>query len=222
MTENDKVDKSDFIQQAIDYGRRYAITRKGASPEYLLPVKFLDGNTDYEAFAPRENIRIKSQGGQNFVHGGISLQEMVVPVIEYQHLRSSSKQYQRNRERIDTKPVKIAILSASRKVSNMIFSLDFYQTEEVGANREAATYLLYFVDDSGKEISDKAKIIADKTDSDNQKRIFHITFHLKSQKYPRQDTYYLMIADENGLELPERIEFSIDIAFSVDGFDFFS
>ena len=222
LTENDKVDKSDFIQQTIDYGRRYAITRKGASPEYLLPVKFLDGNTDYEAFAPRENIRIKSQGGQNFVHGGISLQEMVVPVIEYQHLRSSSKQYQRNRERIDTKPVKIAILSASRKVSNMIFSLDFYQTEEVGANREAATYLLYFVDDSGKEISDKAKIIADKTDSDNQKRIFHITFHLKSQKYPRQDTYYLMIADENGLELPERIEFSIDIAFSVDGFDFFS
>ena len=33
-------------------------------------------------------------GGLNFVHGGISLQEMVVPVIDYHFLRNDSKEYE--------------------------------------------------------------------------------------------------------------------------------
>ena len=54
-------------------------------------MKFLDGKSDFDGFAPRESIRIKMNGGgMNFVHGGISLQEMVVPVIEYHYLRNDS------------------------------------------------------------------------------------------------------------------------------------
>lgn len=41
-------------------------------------------------------------------------------------------------------------------------------------------------------------------------------------KYNNTDSYYLNIADESGLQLPQREEFQIDIAFAVDGFDFFS
>ena len=106
-----------------------------------MPVKFLDGNTEFEGFTPRESIRIKmSGGGMNFVHGGISLQEMVVPVIEYHYLRNDSMEYKRNRKKYDTKPVTVNLLSANRKISNMIFSLNFYQKDAVSANREAATY----------------------------------------------------------------------------------
>ena len=76
----------------------------------------------------------------NFVHGGISLQEMVVPLIDLHYLRSNTKAYQNNRDRYDTKPVELALLSSARKVSNMIFSLDFYQKDPVGGNRTAATY----------------------------------------------------------------------------------
>lgn len=55
-------------------------------------MKFVDEKSGFAAFAPRENVRIKmSGGGLNFVHGGISLQEMVVPVIDYQFLRNASK-----------------------------------------------------------------------------------------------------------------------------------
>lgn len=125
----------------MEIDRRYLITKKGAKPDYLLPVRFMDGQTEYDAFAPRENVRIKKKGGGlNFVHGGISLQEMVVPVLEFQFLRNAYKMYQRNKDKIDTKPVTISLLSASRKISNMIFSLNFYQKEAVGGNREAATY----------------------------------------------------------------------------------
>ena len=221
LAEDDKVDKTTESDQDVEIGRRYAIMQKGAQPEYLLPVKFLRGDSVYDAFAPRENIRIKMKGGGlNFVHGGISLQEMVVPVIEYHFLRNQSKEYKRNKSKYDTKPVELGLLSANRKISNMIFSLNFWQKDAVGGNREAATYQLYFTDRSGKQISDVQKIIADKTSENGQERTFRCGFNLKQLKFSNTETYYLVIADENGLQM-QREEFQIDIAFAVDDFNFF-
>ncbi|MGX8700532.1 BREX-1 system phosphatase PglZ type A [Caproiciproducens sp.] len=222
LAEDGKVDKTSFNQQDVEYGRRYAIMQKGTKPDYLLPVKFLDGNTGFEAFAPRESVRIKMNGGGlNFVHGGISLQEMVVPVIDYHFLRNDNKAYQRNREKYDTRPVTVSLLSASRKISNMIFSLNFYQKEAVRDNRVAATYLLYFTDVSGKPVSDTTKIIADKASDNTQERTFRCSFNLKPLKYNNRDSYYLVIADKTGLQMPQREEFQIDIAFAVDDYNFF-
>ena len=220
LKEDDKLDKSGFINRIVEYGRRFAIMMKGENPEYLQKVKFLDDATEYDAFSPMGNVRIKMNGGGlNFVHGGTSLQEMVVPVIEYHYLRNNSKEYQRNKHKYDTKPVELGLLSATHKVSNMIFSLNFYQ-KEPGDNREAATYQLYFADSSGKQISDIQKIIADKTSDNGQERTFRCSFNLKSLKYDSKEIYYLVIADENGFVV-SREEFQIDIAFAVDEFDFF-
>lgn len=221
LSEDAKVDKTAPSEQDVEIDRRYLITRKGAKPDFLLPVKFMDDG--YDAFAPRESVRIKKKGGGlNFVHGGISLQEMVVPVIEYHYLRNDSKAYQRNKAKYDTKPVEVSLLSASRKISNMIFSLNFYQKDAVSDNRSAANYLLYFVDSDGKQISDTAKIIADKTNENGQERVFRCSFNLKSLKYDNRASYFLVIADESGLQMPQKEEFQIDIAFAVDEFDFFS
>ena len=238
LTEDDKVGKNEFYdvdrenindlkkesaKRCVEYGRRYAIMQKGVQPNYLLPVKFLDGKSDFGGFAPRESIRIKMNGGgMNFVHGGISLQEMVVPVIEYHYLRNDSMEYKRNKQKYDTKPVTVNLLSANRKISNMIFSLNFYQKDAVGANREAATYQVYFTDENGRQISDVQKIIADKTSDNGAERTFRCQFNLKSLKYSNTATYYLVIADEQGLQMPQREPFQIDIAFAVDEFDFFS
>ena len=221
LSEDAKVDKTTPSEQDVEIDRRYLITRKGATPDYLLPVKFMDDR--YDAFAPRASVRIKKKGGGlNFVHGGISLQEMVVPIIEYHYLRNDSMAYQRNKAKYDTRPVEVGLLSANRKISNMIFSLNFYQKEAVGDNRSAANYLLYFVDSNGKQISDTAKIIADKTSVNGQERTFRCSFNLKSLKYDNRASYYLVIADETSLQMPQKEEFQIDIAFAVDEFDFFS
>ena len=223
LTEDDKVDKTSFNGMDVEYGRRYAIMQKGAQPNYLLPVKLLGGKTEFDGFTPRESIRIKMNGGgMNFVHGGISLQEMVVPVIEYHYLRNDSMEYKRNKQKYDTKPVTVNLLSANRKISNMIFSLNFYQKDAVSANREAATYQVYFTDENGKQISDVQKIIADKTNDNGAERTFRCQFNLKSLKYSNTANYYLVIADEQGLQMPQRELFQIDIAFAVDEFDFFS
>ena len=221
LTEDDKVDKTTESAQDVEVDRRYLITEKGASPQYLLPVKFLGGDTPYDAFAARENVRIKKKGGgSNYVHGGISLQEMVIPLIEYHFLRNQNSEYKKNRSKYDTKPVEIALLSANRKITNMIFSLNFYQKEPLSYNREKGTYQLYFVDSAGKAVSDTALIIADKTSENAQERIYRCSFNLKSQKYSSTESYYLRIADESGMVVGQE-EFQIDIAFAVDDFDFF-
>lgn len=222
LREDDKVDKSTTSDQDIEVSRRYVITKKGTVPEYLLPVKFLDGETEYAAFAPRGCIRIKMKGsGGNFVHGGISLQEMVVPLIDYRFLRNDSKEYKKNKAKYDMRPAEVSLLSSSRKISNMIFSLNFYQKEAVAANIRAATYQLYFTDSTGKQVSDEPRIIADKTEENAEERKFRMSFNLKSIKYDKTENYYLVIADEDGLAV-SREEFRIDIAFAVDEFDFFS
>ena len=102
----------------------------------------------------------------------------------------------------------------------MLFSLNFYQKQPVGGNREAATYQLYFTDSNGKVISDTVKLIADKTSDNEQERIIRNNFNLKSLKYSNTEKYYLVIADENGLQV-QREEFQIDIAFATEEFDFF-
>ena len=221
LTEDDKADKAGFKNRIVEYGRRYAIMMKDSKPEYLQFVKFLDGNTDYEAYAPKENVRIKMNGGGlNYVHGGISLQEMCVPLIEYHYLRNQSKEYQRNKSIYAPKSVEVSLLSATHKISNMIFSLNFYQKEAVGDNRAAAVYQVYFTDSNGKQISDIQKIIADKTSENGQERTFRCSFNLKSLKYDNKEIYYLVIADEQG-KIKAQEEFQIDIALAVDDFDFF-
>ena len=223
LKEDDKVNLESQNDQLVEVGRRYAIMHNSYQSDFLMPVKFIAGdNPHYSGWAPREAIRIKVKGGGlNFVHGGISLQEMVVPVIEYHFLRNQSKEYKKNKSKYDTKPVEISLLSASHKISNMIFSLNFYQKEAVAGNREAVTYQLYFMDSNGKTISDIQKIIADKTSDNSQERTFRCSFNLKSLKYSSTETYYLIITDENGLEV-QREEFQIDIAFAIDEFDFFN
>ena len=96
LSEDSKVDKTTVSTDDVEVDRRYLITRKGAKPDYLMSVNFAVGADEYDAFSPRESIRIKKKGGGlNFVHGGVSLQEMVVPVVEYHYLRNQSKAYQK-------------------------------------------------------------------------------------------------------------------------------
>lgn len=223
LQEEEKIDKGISSAQAVEVDSRYLITTPDAKPEHMLPIYFMHGKTDYSAFAPRENIRIKKQGGYtNYIHGGVSPQEMIVPVIYYHFLRNSNRGYREHPERYDTMPVSIQLVSSSRKISNMMFNLSFYQKEPVGDNRAAATYLLYFIDSEGQKISDEQKVIADKTDMNEQKRISRCVFNLKSMEYRSTDKYYLVIADASGVQPPRKEEFQINLVFASDSFGFFT
>lgn len=221
LDESDKMERSSFKKDVIEQGRRYVITNDKAAPDFLMPVKGIYNDANMLGFAPRENIRIKGAGGINFVHGGVSLQEICVPVIKYKYLRSGYKAYRINKDKYDAKPVSIALLSSNRKISNMIFNLSFYQKEAVKDNYVPCTYNIHIEDAVGNIVSDTQKIIADKTSTVAKDREFKCTFNLKSQKFSNTETYYLVIADEAGVQIPVKEEMQIDIAMAIDEFDFF-
>lgn len=221
LDESDKMERSSFKKDIIEQGRRYVITNDKADPDFLMPVKGIYNDANMLGFAPRENIRIKGAGGINFVHGGVSLQEICVPVIKYKYLRSGYKAYRINKDKYDAKPVSIALLSSNRKISNMIFNLSFYQKEAVKDNYVSCTYNIHIEDAVGNIVSDTQKIIADKTSTVAKDREFKCTFNLKSQKFSNTETYYLVIADEAGVQIPVKEEMQIDIAMAIDEFDFF-
>lgn len=222
LDESDKMERSSFKKDIIEQGRRYVITNDKADPDFLMPVKGIYNDANMLGFAPRGNIRIKGAGGINFVHGGVSLQEICVPVIKYKYLRSGYKAYKINKDKYDAKPVSIALLSSNRKISNMIFNLSFYQKEAVKDNYVSCTYNIHIEDSIGNVVSDTQKIIADKTSTVAKDREFKCTFNLKSQKFSNTETYYLVIADEAGVQIPVKEEMQIDIAMAIDEFDFFS
>ena len=51
--------------------------------------------------------------------------------------------------------------------------------------------------------------------------IIYFPVIVKSMQYSSTETYYLIIQEESGLIAPQRIEFQIDIAFAVEGNNFF-
>ena len=135
------------------------------------------------------------------------------PIIEFKNLRSSSKKF------VDVRKAELQLLSQSRKVSNSIFTLDFYQKEAVGGKITAATYDVFMSDATGKPVSDTQTIIADKTDSDAMSRTFHTRFTLKSAEFKKTESYFLTILEKGTTNVVAKEEFSIDIAF-INDFDF--
>ena len=149
-------------------------------------------------------------GGQNYVHGGSSLQEMLIPVIELTtNTKSVAYDY-----------VDVILTSVNRKVTNLITYFDFIQTEKVTDTMKARSLVAYFTTEDGEKISFDVPIIANSQEDAPEKRTFHEKFTLKSREYKYGDKYYLVLADANDEKnILQQYEFMIDIAF-VDDFGF--
>lgn len=213
LTVSDKAEKDYVTGLLIETDRRYIISDNGASGEHLLRIPMQDYQCDYYLMVPQDNIRFKTGGGMNYVHGGVSLQEMMVPVITFKNMRATNKKF------VESSKAKVELISSGRKVSNNMFSLNFYQKEAVGGKVAACTYNVFFTDAAGKPISDVKTIIADKTSDNGSDRVFRVRFTLKGQEFKKTEEYYLTIMEKDGSGVPEKIAFTIDIAFAND-FDF--
>lgn len=149
-------------------------------------------------------------GGQNYVHGGSSIQEMLIPVIEVKTAKG----------RMKTDFVDVILTSVSRKVTNLIAYFDFIQTEKVTEVMKARNVIAYFATESGEKISFDVPLVANSREDAPEKRTYHEKFTLKSREYKYGDKYYLHLVDANDdKNILHSYEFMIDIAF-VDDFGF--
>ena len=210
----DNISESDKIDSAADpksfKAKRYVVSSKAVDTEGVASVALSSvlRNDDSRIVSfPAASDNFKAAGGgMNFVHGGSSPQEMLVPLIDIRTEKGHK----------ETSNAVISLLSLRNKITNLIFSLDFIQNEPVGSVVKEAAYRICFVNADGEKISNEIIHKADSKSADAVNRIFKLHFNLRNRQYSRNEKYYMLIIDDkNDLEVL-RQEMTIDIAFADD------
>lgn len=208
LSESDKITVVNNSSASLN--RRFIIANEPVNQVgvHSLSLGYILNNHDnkFVSYPVSSNVFKVAGGGQNYVHGGSSPQEMLVPVIEIKM----------DRYHVDTHPASIALVSSLNKITNLITAIDFFQTEAVSDTVKAANYKLYFITDNGDKISNENIFIADSREQDPAKRIMRMNFRFKNQKYDKAKHYYLVVHDdENDFEV-WRKSVIMDLAFTDD------
>lgn len=209
LGEAERASVEDVAGEVIECGRRYVVAAEGAGSEFLMPVRLLGADGVCGLF-PRECVRIRrSGGGENYVHGGTSLQEMCVPVLHFKNRRRGQAGFE------ETAPAGIEAVLASNVISNSLFSLEFLQTQPVGGKVLPAEYEVFVADASHAPVTDVARIVADKTAESSQERTVRVGLSLRTGFSPESGREYPLLARcvQTG-EVTELATLRMQIAFA--------
>lgn len=211
LTEIDKIDKAKVPM--VEAGRRFILASGEEEIHDTVSISMsylLGGSANLKAFTPKGIIRYKTQGpGTNYVHGGASLQETIIPVLKYKNSR---------KEEFKVKKVEVKLTNISRRITNRITFLEFFQTEKADEKKLPRRLKLYFEDKEGNRLSNENIIIADSKSIKPEDRLFKEKFTLKDAGYDKTKDYYLMLEDEEEKveKVYKRIPFVIDLLITND------
>ena len=213
LTESDKISGKSADKAFVN--RRFIVSKTTLEDDGIdhMSMGRILGNEDSKvvSYPVSSNVFKVAGGGANYVHGGSSPQEMLVPVLEFKMERGH----------METKNAEIALVSIVHKITNLITSMDFIQSDAVSDTVKAAKYRIFFLSEDNEKISNENSYVADSREENAQKRIFRMRFTFKNKKYDKEKQYYLVVYDEeSGLE-QWRQPVIMDIAFADDfGFGF--
>lgn len=209
------VTQSDKISTAEEPGklkkRRYIVAKEPVIDDGIMNIGlgYMLGYDDSKiiSYSCSTNVfSAKGNAGLNYVHGGSSPQEMLVPVIDIKMDKGA----------VETRTVQIMLVSLVQKITNLITTLDFIQSEPVSDVVKGTKYKLFFLSDDNEKISNENIYVADKRDEDVQKRLFRMRFTFKNKKYDKNKKYYLVAYDESNDVEVFRHEVIMDVAFAND------
>src|SRR5699024_5519970 len=159
LDETEKIAKE--LDKPVESSRRYALSNKEQELNGQIRINVgtvLNNENDLQLYIPNGSIRNRIQGpGANFVHGGASLQEVVIPLITFKNRRATQKGVE------TVEKVNVELTSRTRSITNKLFTLQFFQSEKVENKNIARTVNIYMEDDNGNIISNIETIIANKT-----------------------------------------------------------
>ena len=192
----------------IEASKRYVLT-DDMSLQIPYTVEFPLKNVSdgaYKVISPYGYDLFKTQGsGLQYVHGGASLQEIIVPVIHLGELRAAG-----NKEAVSA--VGVRLKSIARKITNRSFTLEFEQYEKVEERKQAITCETYLVDEDGNKVSGEYRFVAASESDDVDARSTKIRFNLMNIEFDRSKRYYLILRNiAKPDEYIEREQFTIDI-----------
>jgi uncharacterized protein (TIGR02687 family) len=174
------LDESDFTETVKDSGdatyrgRRFIVGK--SLPEHSSLRKFqaseLGLSGDLEIQIPKSINRLRLQGsGSRFVHGGASLQEIVLPVLSINKKRKS-----------DVREVNVDILAGeSSVITSGQLSVKFYQTEPVTEKVQPRKLRAGIFTAGGVLISDQHELVFDHASDSAREREKVVRFILTGE-----------------------------------------
>jgi len=209
LAQHDKTPKQELA--GIKSGRRYIIAKGNIEKQGTqnFAMEYLTKNSGMYAILPRAtNCFTLQGGGSRYVHGGATLQEIVIPVIRFKSDKNASRS-------MGAKKVTLGLTNLSRKITSVVTHLSFFQNEPVDDKHLPVRVTAYFVDEAGNRISNENIIIADSANNKPEERVYKEKFTLKDMEYDKGKTYYLVLKDDDetvNTEL-DKIAFVIDLVF---------
>lgn len=208
ITESDKISGINGTNAYVN--RRFVISDNQIVEDGIgnMSLGYVLGNNDQRVVSyPISSNVFKTPGaGQNYVHGGSSPQEMIVPVVNIKMEKGH----------METTNVQISLVSMVQKITNLITTMDFIQSDPVSDTVKAATYKMVFMSEDGERISNENIYVADSREPDSQKRIFRMRFNFKNKSYDKSKQYYLVVYDANTEIEAFRHPVIMDLAFADD------
>ena len=178
--QNRPIEQSDFTDVTIEGSEIYHQDRrfvlgKGLQPHPSLryfTAEQLGLSGDMEVQIPKSINRLRLKGsGSRYVHGGASLQELVIPVVKINKKRQS-----------DISCVGVDILRGGTSViTSGQLSVAFYQTEAVTGKKQPRTLRAGIYTKEGELISDSHELTFDLVSENPREREMQIRF-LMSRK----------------------------------------
>lgn len=143
------------------------------------------GNDDTRYVNYPKNFDIFQAPGpsQNYVHGGSSAQEMIIPVLDIQTSSGRSQ----------AEPARVHDVTAAHRITARDMVVQLMQDDAISDLVTPATYQVYFVDDAGEKISGVREVLADSRAEMPTERIQRIRLTLKDAKYTNGRKYTLVL-----------------------------
>lgn len=137
---------------------------------------------DLDVLIPNSINRLRIKGaGSRFVHGGATLQEVVIPVLRVGKRREA-----------DVGKVEVQIIAPSRNlISSGQTSVAFYQAQPVSEKQQQRDLLAGIYSHDGTLVSDEHQVIFDFTSQNPRERELPITFLLsrEADRFNNQDVF---------------------------------
>jgi uncharacterized protein (TIGR02687 family) len=128
-------------------------------------------DTNLTIAIPRAINRYRKQGniGVQFVHGGASLQEMIIPVIKF---------YKQKKELLQT--VTFKRLDQADKIASGSIKISLFQNEPVSNEFKSAEVMFGLYSDTGELYSNEVEIHFNSTSANPKERVFEIILSLNT------------------------------------------
>ncbi|MFD1874328.1 BREX-1 system phosphatase PglZ type A [Hymenobacter bucti] len=216
------LDESDFALLKVEgdawkENRRFIIGKNltGTTKVKRFSAQALNLSGDFEVLLPKSISRHRVMGaGSRFVHGGASLQEVVIPLIKITKKRQDT-----------TKQVGIDVIQQTNKITTNILSVSFLQTELVTDSVLTRTIKAgLYADD--ELISDQFNFNFDIQEGSERQREVKHRFQLSSKasgKYKNQSVKLVLeepVEGSSKWRSYKEYTYTLNISFSSDFDDF--